>query len=182
MSEASVKIRVASDEKFESYPIQNGLLLLNKDNHSISFDWNGERKIYGDTISVNTIDDLNNIKEPIKGKLYFVENSERFYKYTNGNWSEFDSDSNFLPVEELPGVGEEGKYYIYDNSIYRYDTETQKFVPLNGTPAETEEKFDVIDAELLLLKKTLNENNTTLENIKQTIVQSNEKGTIAGFF
>lgn len=182
MSEANVKIRVATDEKIDSHPIEEGLLLLNKDSHSISFDWDGERKIYSDTISVETIEELKAIESPIKGKLYFVENSERFYKYSNGVWSTFDSSSDFLIVDELPEIGEDGKFYVYNNIIYRYDVENKKYIPLSGgTSAETEEKLEVIDAEILLLKKTVTNNNTTIEQIQQTIV-SNENGIPIHFF
>ena len=183
MAEASVKIRVATNEKMESYPVENGLLLLNKDSNSISFDWEGERKIYSasNTISVETEEELNAIENPLKGKLYYVEKSERFYKYSNGAWSTFDSNSDFISVEKLPETGEDGKYYIYENSIYRFDIDTGEFIPLVGTSAETEEKFDIIDAEILLLKKTVSDNNTTIEQLQQTVI-SNEKGVIANFF
>ena len=182
MSEASIKIRVATNEKVESHPVENGLLLLNKDNQSISFDWNGERKIYSDTVSVDTVEDLKNIESPLKGKLYFVENVERFYKYSNGIWSSLDSSSDFLIVTELPEVGEDGKFYVYNNGIYRYDVENEKYIPLSGgTSAETEEKLDVIDAEIVLLKRDISDNSTTIEQLKQTII-SNENGVPINIF
>jgi hypothetical protein len=124
------KIISTTSEKISSLPVEEGQLIFSRDNHTIYMDWDGFRTQYSDIISLETEEEREQLESPADS-FYFVDETNIFYKYKNGEWTQITPQGinplYFGGVDSFPAVGNEQMLYITDSEIYKWNAANNEY-------------------------------------------------------
>ena len=122
---AGVKFHlVTQSSKLNTIPIQTGNLIFDEEARCIYLDnANSERIAYQQIIVIKTEAERQQMRFPIHGAFYFVEETTALWRYTDTDeWVQVTNKPQivFDSIEDFPVVGDLETLYVAQNQIYRY--------------------------------------------------------------
>lgn len=103
MAETNVKLSVTTttDSRLPSLEIKNGQLIFVKDAQSIALDYDDKRTLYKQIVILQTETERTSLLAPISGIFYFVEETNKLWRYQSG-WIQI----NITP-DDIESISEE---------------------------------------------------------------------------
>lgn len=103
MAETNVKLSVTTttDSRLPSLEIKNGQLIFVKDAQSIALDYDDKRTLYKQIVILQTETERTSLLAPISGLFYFVEETNKLWRYQSG-WIQI----NITP-DDIESISEE---------------------------------------------------------------------------
>ena len=90
-----VKLKLLSTifSKLSTLGKNDGQVIVSKDSKSLYVDLDGERIEVTDWIDVDTEENLLAILTPLINKYYYTKDSNKIWRYVNGEWINLNNDS-----------------------------------------------------------------------------------------
>ena len=90
---AKLKLLSTIFSKLGSLTKNNGQIIVTRDSKSLYVDLEGERIEITDWIDVDTEENLLAILTPLINKYYYTKDSNKIWRYVNGEWINLNNDS-----------------------------------------------------------------------------------------
>lgn len=127
----SMKFITTTSDKLASISVVAGQLIFCSDTRVIYLDTN-KRNTYQAVINVIDDETRQAIEHPLEG-YYYVRTENTLWSYFNG-WAQITGkDSSLIFADEgLPEEGIEGKIYVSNSNMYRWNKLTREFFAIAG--------------------------------------------------
>ena len=90
---AKLKLLSTIFSKLSTLGKNDGQVIVSKDSKSLYVDLDGERIEVTDWIDVDTEENLLAILTPLTNKYYYTKDSNKIWRYVNGEWINLNNDS-----------------------------------------------------------------------------------------
>lgn len=90
---AKLKLLSTIFSKLSTLGKNDGQVIVSKDSKSLYVDLDGERIEVTDWIDVDTEENLLAILTPLINKYYYTKDSNKIWRYVNGEWINLNNDS-----------------------------------------------------------------------------------------
>ena len=90
---AKLKLLSTIFSKLSTLGKNDGQVIVSKDSKSLYVDLDGERIEVTDVIDVDTEENLLAILTPLINKYYYTKDSNKIWRYVNGEWINLNNDS-----------------------------------------------------------------------------------------
>ena len=90
---AKLKLLSTIFSKLSTLGKNDGQVIVSKDSKSLYVDLDGERIEVTDWIDVDTEENLLAILTPLINKYYYTKDSNKIWRYANGEWINLNNDS-----------------------------------------------------------------------------------------
>ena len=130
----TIKFIVTTQKKLQDLPITSGQLIFVTDEQSIYLDTN-IRTAFKQIIKLPTEQFRKDMISPVD-TFYFVDETKVLWQYENDEWFQLTNSPKeniiFADEGDFPDVGTEGILYVTEDSIYRWNNNTNQYTMLGG--------------------------------------------------